>query len=67
MKNLTVKQFEEKTGHVHSFFFYDNHTDTFDTIRYKKEPRDHLLIGTVWECQCGAREIRFIVWNGEHD
>lgn len=65
--NLTMHELEKLTGHKHDFKFYDNHNDTFDTIRGFKLPRQYLLIGTVYECECGAREIRFIVWNGKYD
>jgi hypothetical protein len=67
MANLTQEEIQILTGHTHQFKFYDNHNETFDTIRKSPLPRDYLPIGTVYECECGAREIRFIVWLGKHD
>jgi hypothetical protein len=64
---ISVEQLEEQSGHRHDFKFYDNHDDTFDTIRDKPNRDPVIPIGTVWECYCGAREIRFIVWTGKYD
>ena len=63
----TVDKLEKKIEHKHNFTFYDDHDDTWDTIRNFNLPRTHLARGTVWECECGVREIRFIVWNGKYD
>jgi hypothetical protein len=63
----TVERLEKETGHKHDFKFYDNYPETFDYMIERKERNPLNPIGTVWECKCGAREIRFIVWTGEHD
>lgn len=66
-KWISVEQLQSLTGHKHEFKFYDNHSDTFDSIRGQKDRDPIIPIGTVWECDCGAREIRFIVWTGIYD
>jgi hypothetical protein len=63
----TVEQWQTSKNHEHEFYFYDDHDDTWDTIRGKEVFREWILRGTVYECSCGAREIRFIVWNGKYD
>lgn len=67
MTNISMHELEKITNHKHHFEFYDDHDNTFDTIRSIKIPRVYLPRGTVYECECGAREIRFIVWTGKHD
>lgn len=64
---ITVKQLEELSNHKHDWKFYDNHTDTFDSIRDRRDRDPIFPIGTVWECDCGAREIRFVCWTGKYD
>lgn len=64
---ITVEQLEQRTGHKHIWKFYDNYTDTFEHVYGEKERCPINPIGTVYECDCGAREIRFIVWTGKHD
>lgn len=63
----TVEQLEKQTGHKHDWIFYDNYPNTFDHVYDNKERNPFNPIGTVFECECGARELRFIVWTGKHD
>ena len=64
---ITQKQLEQETEHKHYWTFYDNYSKTFEHV-LKQQERDPIApIGTVYECECGAREIRFIVWTGKYD
>jgi hypothetical protein len=66
-KFITVEQLEKQTNHKHDFVFYDNYSNTFEHVYGEPERNPFNPIGTVWECECGAREIRFIVWTGKYD
>ena len=63
----TTKILEQESGHKHEWEFYDNYSGTFQSVLNKKEYDLIQPLGTVWECLCGAREIRFVVWTGEFD
>lgn len=73
MANFTTNEIlEGESGHKHEWEFYDNYSENFDQLTNRnkgrqEDPKECLPIGTVYECYCGAREIRFIVFTGQFD